>query len=471
MKIIGRKKELADFKTFFELQQPEFVAVYGRRRVGKTFLIKEYFNQKFAFYVTGLANVGKQKQLDNFNVSLGHYAQVPYPQVSSWLDAFRQLIHLLENYSKEKKKVVFIDEMPWLDTAKSDFLTGLEFFWNSWASSRPDILLIVCGSASSWITNKLLRNKGGLHNRVTRRMQISPFTLKECEDYFAEKKMEYTKRDIVEAYMTFGGIPFYLNLFEKGKSVAQNIDLLCFNENAPLKNEFDMLFSSLFKRPQNHIQVINFLAKKKKGQTREDIANHIGNKGGGLTIVLEELEQSGFIKSYYSYKKKAKDKLFQLTDPFVLFHYSFIKENNNTDSNYWFNLLGSATYRNWSGHSFESVCLLHIKQIKTVLGIAAVSTNITNWRSKNVETGAEIDLLIDRRDNIINICEIKYSDKEFTINKSYSDNLRNKKATFAEDTKARKALHLTMITTYGVKHNEYWSNIQSEVTMDDLFEK
>ena len=467
MKIIGRKKEQDDFKNFLELQQPEFVAVYGRRRVGKTFMIKEFFNHKFAFYVTGLANADKQEQLNNFNVSLGTYAGVPYPQVSSWIETFRQLIHLLENYSKEKKKVVFIDEMPWIDTPKSGFLTGLEFFWNSWASSRPDILLIVCGSATSWITNKLLRNKGGLHNRVTRRMQISPFTLKECEDYFAEKKMGYTKRDIVEAYMTFGGIPFYLNMFKKGKSVAQNIDLLCFEENAPLKNEFDMLFSSLFKHPQNHIQVVNFLSKKKKGQMREDIANHIGNKGGGVTTVLEELEQCGFIKSYYSYNKKTKDKLFQLIDPFVLFHYSFINENNNSD--YWLNMLGSAKYRNWAGHSFESLCLSHIKKIKAALGIAAVSTNIANWRSKDAETGAEIDLLIDRRDNVINICEIKYSEKEFTIDKSYSDNLRNKKATFSEETKTRKALHLTMITTYGVKHNEYWNNVQSEVLLDDLF--
>ena len=469
MKIIGRKKEQADFKTFLELEQPEFVAVYGRRRVGKTFLIKEFFNRKFSFYVTGLANAGKQEQLNNFNVSLGHYAGVPYPKVSSWIESFRQLIHLLENYSKDKKKVVFIDEMPWLDTMKSGFLTGLEFFWNSWASSRPDILLIVCGSASSWVINKLFRNKGGLHNRVTRRMQILPFNLKECEDYFAEKKMGYTKKDIVDAYMTFGGIPFYLNMFQKGKSVAQNIDLLCFDENAPLKNEFDILFSSLFKRPQNHIEIVNFLAKKKKGQIREDIANQINNKGGGLTTVLEELEQCGFIKSYYSYNKKAKYKLFQLTDPFILFHYSFIKENPNTGSDYWLNILDNAKYRNWAGHSFESVCLSHIKQIKTALGIGAVSTNIANWRSKSAEAGAEIDLLIDRQDNVINICEIKYSDKEFTIDKSYSNNLRNKKATFAEETKSRKALHLTMITTYGVKHNEYWNNIQAEIMMEDLF--
>jgi len=470
MKIIGRNKEQADFQHFLEIEQPEFVVVYGRRRVGKTFLIKEFFNQKFTFYVTGLANAGKQEQLENFNASLKQYAGMPYPQATSWFDAFRQLIHLLENTKKRGKKVVFIDEMPWLDTIKSDFLTGLEYFWNSWASSRPDILLIVCGSATSWITNKLLRNKGGLHNRVTRRMFIAPFTLKECEEYFAEKKMAYTQRDVAESYMAFGGIPFYLNMFEKGKSVAQNIDLLCFTENAPLKNEFDMLFSSLFKNPQLHGQIVNFLAKKKKGQLRENIAKQAGNNGGGLTAALEELEQCGFIQSYCAYKKKSKDKIFQLTDPFVLFYYSFIKENQNAGSNYWLNMLGSAAYKTWAGLAFERVCLSHVKQIKSALGIAAVSTEIANWRSKNAETGAEIDLLIDRRDSVVNICEIKYSESEFTINKQYAQNLQNKKAAFSEETKNRKALHITMITTYGVKRNEYWGSVQSEVRMADLFE-
>ena len=469
MNIIGRDTEQAEFQHFTETKQPEFVVVYGRRRVGKTFLIKEFFNQKFTFYITGLANADKQEQLSNFNVSLNHYSNAPYPKALSWYDAFRQLIDLLESIKQRGKKVIFIDEMPWLDTPKSGFLTALEYFWNSWASARPDILLIVCGSATSWITNKLLKNRGGLYNRVTRRMFIAPFSLSECEKYFAEKKMDYTQRDIVESYMAFGGIPFYLNLFKKGKSVAQNIDLMCFDKNAPLKNEFDLLFSSLFKRPQMYIQIIDFLVRKKKGQTREDIAKYVGNNGGGLTTTLEELEQCGFIQSYHAYKKMNKGKLFQVIDPFVLFHYSFIKNFSSSDSNFWLNQITNAKHRNWTGHAFESVCLSHIKQIKAKLGIAAVSTNIANWRSKNAEDGAEIDLLIDRKDNIVNICEIKYSENEFVIDKKTDENLRNKRAAFIEETNIRKAMHLTMITTYGVKHNEYWNNIQSEITMKDLF--
>ncbi|MDR1653428.1 MAG: ATP-binding protein [Prevotellaceae bacterium] len=465
MNIIGRNKEKSDFQHFYEIEQPEFVAVYGRRRVGKTFLIKEFFAEKFTFYVTGLANAEKQAQLENFNVSLNFYAGLPYPQVKTWMEAFRQLIHLLEHSRKRGKKVIFIDEMPWLDTPKSDFLTALEFFWNSWASSRPDILLIACGSATSWMTNKLLKNKGGLYNRVTRRMFIAPFTLGECEAYFAAKKMNYEKKDIAEAYFAFGGIPFYLNLFEKGKSVAQNIDFLCFGENAPLQNEFELLFASLFKHPQIYTQVVDYLSNKKKGQLRDDIGRHTGNKGGGLTATLNELELCGFIKSAASYGKKAKEKIFRLTDPFVLFYYSFMKNNNHLEGDFYLSQINSGRYKNWAGHAFENLCLAHIKQIKTKLGIAAVSTNIVNWRSNT----AEIDLMIDRRDNVVNICEIKYYDGEFTIDKAYSQVLQNKRAAFIDKTKTRKAIHTTLITTYGVKHNEYWNNIQSEVAMDDLF--
>jgi AAA+ ATPase superfamily predicted ATPase len=465
MNIIGRNKEKTEFQNFYEAEQPEFVAVYGRRRVGKTFLIKEFFAEKFAFYVTGLANSEKEAQLDNFNVSLNFYGGIPYPQVKSWVEAFRQLIHLLEHSRKRSKKVIFIDEMPWLDTSKSDFLTGLEFFWNSWASSRPDILLIACGSATSWITNKLLENKGGLYNRVTRRMYIAPFTLKECEYYFAAKKMGYAHREIVEAYMAFGGIPFYLNLFEKGKSILQNIDLLCFNENAPLKNEFELLFSSLFKRPQAYIKVVDFLATKKKGQLRDDIAKHLGNNGGGLTTTLSELELCGFIKSSKAYGKKSKEKIFRLTDHFVLFYYSFMKNFSGTDGDYFLTQLNSGKYKNWAGRAFENLCFSHIKQIKGKLEIGAVSTDIVNWRSEN----AEIDLIIDRRDKIINICETKYYDNEFEIDKKYWQVLQNKRSSFIAETKTRKSVHITLLTSFGVKHNSYWKNIQSEVVMDDLF--
>jgi AAA+ ATPase superfamily predicted ATPase len=450
---------------------PEFVVVYGRRRVGKTFLVKEFFNQSFTFYVTGLANAEKEAQMENFNASLHFYGKMPYPQVDSWIEAFRQLIHVLEHSKKKGKKVIFIDELPWFDTPRSGFVTGLEYFWNSWASARPDILLIVCGSATSWMINKLLKNRGGLHNRVTRRMPIAPFTLGECEDFFRYKKIVMERREMVESYMIFGGIPFYLNMFEKGYSLAQNVDNLCFSKNGALRDEFSSLYASLFKHAENHIKVVNALGKKTKGLTREEIVKESKLQGGGLTNVLEELEQCGFIRIYNAFDKKTKDRLYQLVDFYSLFYFNFIKSSKQSDEHFWTNLIDNAKHRAWSGYAFEQVCLMHIDQIRQNLGIAGVVTYTSSWRSRHSKPGAQIDLVIDRNDSVINLCEIKYAKNEFVIDKKYYETLRNKRDAFILETKTRKAVHLTLVTTYGVKPNEYSGHVQSEVKMNNLFRK
>ena len=469
MEIIGRKREQLSLQQYVESDRPEFVAVYGRRRVGKTFLVKEYFNQNFDFYISGLAKAKLSEQLENFHLTLLSYGKTPYAKAKNWLEAFRQLIHLLEKTRKKGKKIIFIDELPWFDTPRSGFITGLEFFWNTWASARPDILLITCGSATSWMTNKLLNNRGGLHNRVTRRMEIEPFNLCECEEFFKSKRILFDKKSIVESYMVFGGIPFYLNMFEKGLSITQNIDNLCFRKNAALKNEFSILYSSLFKKSENHINVINTLAKKKKGLSRGNILAETNIQGGGLTFLLEELEQCGFIRSYNTYEKKKKERLYQLVDFYSLFYINFIQNEKPKNENFWKNNIESAKRHVWHGYAFEQVCMEHITQIRQKLGISGIINYAATWRSKNSENGAQIDLLIDRNDNVINICEIKYANSEYVIDKNTDENLRNKRATFIEENKTKKSIHLTMITTYGVKRNEYWNNIQSEITLNDLF--
>ena len=469
MEIIGRTKEQQALLQYFESDKPEFVAVYGRRRVGKTFLIKEFFNNKFSFYTSGLIDATREEQLENFSRTISFYGNMPYPRAENWLEAFIQLIHLLENNKKKGKKVIFIDELSWLDTPRSGFMTGLEYFWNTWASARPEILLIVCGSATSWMINKLLNNRGGLHNRVTRRMAIEPFNLLECELFFKHKKVVLERKEIIESYMIFGGIPFYLNLFEKNLSLAQNVDKLCFAKNCELKDEFSILFSSLFKRSENHELIVKTLAKKKIGMTREEIINDTKLQGGGLTTVLEELEQCGFIRSYYAYGKLTKERLYQLVDFYSLFYLNFIKNNRQNDENYWTNLIDNAKHRAWSGYAFEQVCMQHIKQIRHKLGISGVVTYTASWRSKKSEPAAQIDLVIERNDKVINLCEIKYANEEFTIDKNLDDNLRHKRGAFKYETKTRKAVHQTMITTYGIKHNMYWNNIQSEVVANDLF--
>jgi AAA+ ATPase superfamily predicted ATPase len=468
MKIIGRDFEQTALQQYVKSDKPEFVAVYGRRRVGKTFLIKEFFKLSFAFYVTGLANAGKKEQVKNFNAALNHYGGMPYSQEKSWLDMFRQLIHLLEHSRKKGKKVIFIDELPWFDTPRAGFITALEYFWNSWASSRPDILLIVCGSATSWMINKLIKNHGGLHNRVTRRMLIAPFTLGECEKFFQHKKIVMDRRTIVENYMIFGGVPFYLDMIEKGLSLPQNVDKLCFSKNCTLKDEFSILYASLFNHSEKHIKVVNTLGKRAKGMTREEIIRASKLQGGGLSHVLEELEQCGFIRKYQSFEKKSKYPVFQLVDPYTLFYLHFIRPGT-ANKHFWTSMIDNARHRAWSGYAFELVCLVHEEQIKHKLGISGVTTHTASWRSRNTSPGAQIDLIIDRNDNVINLCEMKYIKEEFAVDRKYHQNMCNKRDSFLQETKTRKAVHLTLITTYGVKQNDYYGLIQSEVKMNDLF--
>jgi len=469
--MIGREAEKADLVRFFESEKSEFVVVFGRRRVGKTFLIREVFGTRFAFYHTGMANTEMDLQLRNFNSSLQKYGNIPYPQVSNWLDAFEQMVHLLSNAKRKGKKVVFIDEMPWMDTPRSGFIQALEFFWNAWGSMQNDMLLIVCGSASSWIMNKLIKNHGGLHNRITQQIHLRPFNLGECEAYFQKNNIVINRHQIVENYMIFGGIPYYLSLIQKQFSMTQNIDNLCFVENGMLRYEFENLYASLFRNYENHVKIVEVLSKKAKGMTREEIIENTQfPNGGGLTKTLIELELCGFIRKYKAFEKKERQSLFQLTDFFTLFYFNFMSEKKFDDEHFWTNFIENARHRAWSGYAFEQVCLAHLPQIKRKLGIAGVLTNTASWRTSERGNGAQIDLLIERNDKVINLCEIKYVQEQIVIDKKLDENLRNKRAAFKRETKTKKAIHLTMITTYGVKHNEYWGNIQSEVVMDDLFD-
>ncbi|MDR2233441.1 MAG: ATP-binding protein [Tannerella sp.] len=470
MNITGREQEQQMLKQLIESDKAEFVAVYGRRRVGKTFLIREFFNQKFAFYHTGLANSGMETQLHSFNLSLNHYGKVHYPVANTWIDSFEQLRHLLSRGRKTSKKVVFIDEMPWIDTSRSGFLAALEHFWNGWASGKKEILFIVCGSATSWIIDKLLNNRGGLHNRVTQQIYLRPFTLSECEAFHRRQQLVMSRHEMVENYMIFGGIPFYLSLMQKSLSMTQNIDYLLFGDNALLKNEFYNLYASLFKKSENHIKIVEALSSKLKGLTREEIISITKlHDGGSTNRLLKELELSGFIRRYKGYGKKIRQSLYQLIDFYSLFYFNFLKNNAFDDEHYWTNFIGDARHRAWSGYAFEQVCLSHLSQIKQKLGISGVLTKTYSWISSDKENGAQIDLVLERNDRVINLCEMKYAGKEFVIDKKTDENLRHKRAAFKEETKTNHALHLTMITTYGVKHNQYWGSIQSEVTVNDLF--
>ena len=471
-KVAGRNREKQMLSEMMKSFTPEFVAVYGRRRIGKTFLIKEFFNHEFTFFFTGTANVGMKQQLSNFHIALLQYSKTDHPLPNNWFEAFEMLKTIIEKDSKPHK-IIFIDELPWLDTPRSNFVSALEYFWNSYGSGYKGIKLIVCGSAASWMINKLIKNKGGLHNRVTKRISIAPFTLGETELFFRMKGIFLDKYQIIQLYAVMGGVPFYLNEIEPGKSAAQNIDQICFSDNGLLRIEYNQLYASLFTKAEHHMDIIQALSSKAKGLTREAII-HITKlpNGGKFTNTLNELETSGFIKKYTPFQKKSRGSLYQLTDPYSLFYHKFIKDSKATGKNTWLNLSNGPKYSAWSGYAFEYICFSHLSQIKKALGIEGVYTEESSWSSNNSEKGAQIDLLIDRKDGIINICEAKYSHDKFTISKAYASELQNKINLLKAESGTKKSVFITMITTFGVTQNQNAIGlIQNEVTMDDLFNR
>ena len=468
--MIGRTKEIEELNRLYESDESEFVAVYGRRRVGKTYLVRETFSDRFAFHHTGLPNATKHQQLVHFKESLAAAgARVKTPR--NWFEAFRVLREVVAR-SAFRRKVVFIDELPWMDTAKSDFLMALETFWNEWASARKDIVLIVCGSAAAWMVKNLFRNRGGLHNRVTARICLQPFTLGECEMFAAERGLGMSRANIAECYMALGGIPYYWRYLARGISLAQNLDRLCFAVDAPLKGEFDELYSSLFRDAISYKKVVAALAKKKIGMTRLELIEALDiSTTGRLSEILKTLEASGFIRSYRSYGAKKKNAIYQLTDPFTLFHFRFL-ETPSTDEHFWSSTLSSPAQAAWRGLAFERLCLLHLPQVRRALGVGSIHVEAYGWSFKGDETypdGVQIDLVLERADNVINICEMKYSANVYAIDKAYDSALGRKIATFAGVTGTRKAIHLTLVTANGLMRNQYSARVQSEVVLADLF--
>ena len=468
-KIIGRKQELALLTEAFVSNKSELVAIYGRRRVGKTFLIREHYKNNFIYEVTGLTNGSLSDQLDNFTKELRiRTNNISIKTPRKWLEAFSLLEQYIDGLSYKNKKVIFIDEFPWIATPKSKFLMAFENFWNHYASRRDDLIIVICGSAASYMVNNIIKNKGGLHNRITKKIRLLPFNLNETELFLKNNGIKYTQYDILQLYMAIGGIPHYLENLKKGDSVAQNIDRMCFDKDGLLNSEFNQLFSSLFHDSKKHLALIYVLASIRKGISRGELIKKSKiESGGDFTVKLDELIESGFVSEYSYYQNKRKLRLYRLSDEYSLFYLKFIRNNKVEGSGTWKKLFMSQSYKSWSGFSFETLCLKHVQQIKKGLRIDAIYSINSSWFNDS----AQVDLLIDRDDNIINICEMKFSKTAFTINKNYYNNLRNKITEFQQETKSKKNVFLTMITTYGINHNQYSAEIvENELTMESLFE-
>ena len=466
----GRNYEKKRLKDYFNSGQSELIAVIGRRRVGKTFLVKRFFQKEMLFNMTGVRDASTEIQLNNFSDELHYKLPNNKTTPSSWMEAFSLLKTFIDKKKTAKKRVLFFDELPWLASPRSGFLQAFDHFWNSWAVDQ-NIVIVICGSAATWMIKNIINDKGGLHNRVTGTINLEPFTLLETEQYFKDRKIFLPRYELIKLYMTFGGIPFYLRNIEIGESVGQSIDRLCFGRQAVLKNEFDNLYKALFNNYQSHLKIIKFLASKRIGYTRKQILKHTKFKsGGGFTDILRELEESSFITSIKPFGKKERDSLYRLTDEYSLFYLTFI-DGQKSPRGSWIKKARSASVLSWQGYTFESVCYKHIDSIKMALGISSVYTEESSYRFPKTKDipGFQIDMLIDRADYTINICEVKFYNAELLLTPALAKKIRLRKSLFQTMSKTKKQVITTLITTFGLATKNMQAGVDKVLDMNALF--
>jgi len=474
--ITGRITEQENLSRALKSNEAELIAIYGRRRVGKTYLIRKYYEKQMIFEFSGVHNAKLKDQLINFRNTLSILLkQQVNPEVpENWTAAFEMLKLYAAPLLKKEKCVIFLDEFPWLSSAKSSFLPAFEYFWNSWASKHQNMIVVICGSAASWMIQKIVNNRGGLHNRITRKIRLLPFTLSETEAYLKKNQVNLDRYQISLLYMAVGGIPQYLKDIRAGESAAQNIDRMCFAKDGFLRDEFQNLYQSLFAQADKHTAIVRALADKPSGLTRKEIINTCSlTTGGTTTQLLEELTESGFISAYLPFEKNLRDSIYKLTDEFSRFHLKFIENARASGAGTWLKLSTSPSWRSWSGTAFESVCMKHIKEIKQALGISGIYSEESIWRYAPGKsgTGTQIDLLLDRADFCISLCEMKFSTSPFTIDKTYAEQLKNKAQIFQQITKTNKTIFTVMVTTYGTKDNIYKTGlVQNDIQLNDLFQ-
>lgn len=469
-KIIGRETELSKLSSYFKSGRSEFIAVYGRRRVGKTFLVRSFFNDKFDFYATGIIDGSREAEMEAFHIALVRYGHTG-KRAESWIEAFEQLANLIESKSRKSKKriTVFLDELPCFDTPRSGFLQALDLFWNSRASWIDKIYLVVCGSATSWMLRNIINNKAGLHKRTTHTMHLRPFTLGQTEQYLISQKIHWPRIAIMQIYMVLGGVPYYLSLLDAKKNVPDNIDSLFFSESPELENEYQRLFMSLFRNAEGYMALVRLLSSNRDGFTRAEIAERLNIPNNGhLYTMLDDLEHCDFIRRYNNGKLQ-KNGIYQLIDFFSLFHYKFCTRRV-TDEHFWRNSLASPEQNAWYGLTFERVCLWHVRQIVHGLRLDSISHDFYAWRSHNSQPAVQIDLVIDRADGIATVCEMKYSKDDYTLTEKEYRNIVRRMDTFQNETKHKGGLQACIVTTYGLKDNLYSEISPKSITMDDLFQ-
>lgn len=471
-KIIGRDDACETFLEALESGSSEFIAIVGRRRIGKTFLVNNYFNDELCFYLTGVQDGSKETQLNAFTQELSRRQKKHVEPPKNWLDAFNMLRGYLEKKRTKKKKVIFLDELPWMDAPKSNFVQEFGYFWNSYAAWSKDIILVIAGSSTSWIVNKIFNDRGGLHNRVTKRIWLKPFTLQQTEDFLKSKKVTISRYEITLLYMAIGGIPFYLNEIKQGESAAQTIQRLFFKSGGLLKTEFQYLYKAIFFKADAYVRVVRILAKHRYGLNRTTLLKlaKITNSGGGSKI-LEDLVLTGYIEEMIPLGKNKNGAKYVLNDFYSLFYLNFVEPANYKN---WLAAIETSSYKIWCGLSFERVCFMHQDEIKKTLGISGLNSYFTHLTlfGPNKKATSQIDMLIERADNVFNLCEIKFANSVYKIKETEATKLREKMADLQTKIKARQSIFPILVTPFGGEKNmHYIGNIQKEVTLNDLFVK
>lgn len=474
--MIARVREVEELNRVYNSKKAELVAIYGRRRIGKTYLVDETFKGRITFRHAGLSPVDENKkgllkaQLEHFYYSLLIQGMKKSKRPGNWLEAFYMLEKYLEDIDDGSRQLVFLDELPWMDTPRSGFMTAFEGFWNTWGCHRDNLMVVVCGSANSWILDNLINNHGGLYNRVTYEIKLKPFTLSECEKFYESKNVRLSRYDIVQSYMILGGIPYYMNYFQSGMSLAQNIDNIMFSKRGKLRDEYNRLFASIFNNPELMKRIVSFLYTRNAGYTRAEIIKKIDMKdGGSLTQSLNALIASDFVVKYIPFGKGKKE-YYKLVDSFCMFYLYFMDNQKQIDENFWQHNISSTQVVSWRGYSYENVCFNHIEQIKKALGISGVITSHSAWSKRaDDEDGVQIDLIISRNDNVINMCEIKYYSDQFVVGKEYYKVLMHRQELLSKEIPKKCTIHNTLITTFGLSYNEYSGIFSNVISMDDLF--
>ncbi len=469
--LIGRDFEIQKMQDFLVNQTSELLAIIGRRRVGKTFLIKKVYQNEMVFHISGLQDVSRSLQLENFVTARNKFfiESKSFSKPKNWLAAFVQLTELMSK-PKKKKRVLFFDELPWLASNSNEFLKAFDHFWNTWAVDQ-NLIVVICGSSASWMITNIINNKGGLHNRIRQKIHLYPFTLNETKKYLLAKGIHMPQQNLITLYMATGGVPYYLNEIQKGDTAVQAINQMYFGKKASLKNEFENLYKALFSNYEKHILVIRALASKWLGMTRSEIVKHTKlQTGGAISTILNELETSDFIHSLRPFGKQQRETLYRLTDEYSLFYIHFIEANHHIE-NFWLKKYNTQTVKSWQGYAFENICLKHIDGIKQALGISGILTSESSFykRKDKESAGCQIDLLIDRADNAINVCEMKFYDGAYNLIEAYVKDLQQRRNIFQEKTKTRKQLFLTLISAEGIVDNKYNMLIDKHLDASALF--